>query len=430
MPEFLSQLRSLATEGVSESVIRRAVALLCFTLPATLLNLGLSYSASRILDPSSFGIFYAAITGINVLFAPAVIANLYFSRYVATLTAHQGVGHADDSLRFVFNTLAKWIGVLLLAALTLVVLLSLSGRHFALPLAILVLLIVYTSYLAEAGRIVLQGVHRFMRLGAYTLSWMVARFVLGLAGLYIFGTVWGGLTGVLLSAPIVFAMFFGLPAVGLGREVASDPKTARLGEIMPLAIGYTIFAATAHADIAVAYLRLPPIELGVYSASSVLPKGLLMATLPILQLAFPMMVGRQVASLPGRIVITKGLVLTLLLSSVGAAMIMVLSGPVCTGNLGFKACDATTMAFGLIAIIAFSVIRFLVSVDFSAKRDWIPSTMIVPLCLYGLAAMGTSVTPEEVAKAFCLFSLATLLFYPLLRFSWLFVDGRARSETR
>ncbi|HNR77624.1 MAG TPA: hypothetical protein PKM48_10880, partial [Parvularculaceae bacterium] len=61
--------------GLRRSVIRRGISLLALTLPAALLNLGLAYLASKWLDAGDFGIYYAAITAINIAFAPAMIVN-------------------------------------------------------------------------------------------------------------------------------------------------------------------------------------------------------------------------------------------------------------------------------------------------------------------------------------------------------------------
>ena len=211
-------------------------------------------------------------------------------------------------------------------------------------------------------------------------------------------------------------------------RLPDPPRISNLTSLIPFGLGYGLFAAAAHVDILIAYFYLPTQELGVYSALPVLPKGPSMLTLPIIQLAFPMMVGRQAASLPSGVVIVKGLVLTTLLSSLGAGAIMALSEPACSGRLGFRACDPTTMSFGLLAIIVFEIVRFLVSVDFSAKRDLMPSALAVPLGLYcAFAGYGVK-TPTALAQGFVLFSLATLLFYLLLRLVP-FGAARAKPET-
>jgi O-antigen/teichoic acid export membrane protein/uncharacterized membrane protein len=398
-----------------QSVLRRGAILLCFTLPAALLNLSLTYSASRILHPQGFGVFYTAITAVNILFAPSVVLNLFFSRFIADLATRCGRERADMTLWYVSQFMAKWPGLFSLLGVLGIVLLGVMNAKFSKPLAVVIILIVYTSYLGESGRIVLQGTHRFIRLGAYTLAWMTIRFTLGLAGLWLFKTIWGGLAGIILSAPAVFLLFFGAP-----RNPRADgtdiSRTLNINRLIPFALSYGVFAALAHFDILVAYLKMQPSDLGVYSASSVLPKGLFMVSLPIVQLAFPLMVGRHTAALPSIWVLLKGLLLTFTLTAIGGAVIMAVSGPVCTGSHGIAACDSTTMTYALGAIVVFCVVRFLISADFAAYRDWMPTILLAPLALFGLYALRMQeMAPVDLARAFCLFSLMTLLFYASLR---------------
>lgn len=409
-----SRFKAIAQSEWDQSVIRRATALLCFTLPATILNLGFNYSASKILAPVEFGILYTAITSINILFAPSVVLNFFFSRIVAQISARFGSSQADMALWDISYIIGKWLGLLSLLGLATLVLLKLLGQKFSGSLALLIILIVFGSYLAEAGRTVLQGTQRFMRLGIYTLGWMTIRFVLGIVGLWVFSAVWGGLVGIALSAPLVLLLFFGLPPIRRAFE-SGLREAPRISAFTPFAIGYGLFATTAHVDILIAYATLDRTELGIYSASSVLPKGLLMLSLPVVQLAFPMMVGRQVAVLPSTSVIVKGLLLTFLLTAFGAAAIMTVSEPVCSGAYGITACDPKTMAFALAAIVMFCLLRFLISVDFAANRDWLPSLLAAPLVLFAAYAVGDSHDPLELARLFFVFSLMTLLFYPLVR---------------
>ena len=324
-----ARLRRLAGGEWHQSVLRRGAVLLGFTLPAAFLNLGLTYSASRILLPQGFGIFYTAVTAVNILFAPSVVLNLFFSRFVADLAARHGPKRADMTLWHISRFIGKWLGLFSLLGFVGILLLGLVSAKFSKPTAVLIILIVYTSYLGETGRIVLQGTHRFIRLGAYTLVWMMIRFGLGLAGLWLFQTVWGGLAGIALSAPIVFLLAFGAPRRVDGAEFSKALNIKALG---PFALGYGLFAALAHLDILVAYLTMPRIDLGVYSASSVLPKGLLMVSLPIVQLAFPMMVGRHAAVLQSTSVFLKGLLLTFALTAFGAGAVMAVNDPVCRGS--------------------------------------------------------------------------------------------------
>jgi O-antigen/teichoic acid export membrane protein len=411
--KVLRGLSRLLSRGWNESVIRRAMTLLVITVPATLLNLALTYSASHMLNPTEFGIFYTAITTINILFAPAIVLNLFFSRYVATIFARGGLEAANGAFVVILKTLARWLALASVIGVLAVIIVGALAGKFSATLGIVIIVIVATSYFAECGRVILQGEHRFTRLGIYTLAWMVLRFVLGLGGLWAFGTVWGGLAGVALSAPAAFVLFFGINPLA-SRVMGELPDPPKLTEMVPFALGYALFSAAAHADIIVAYVALDPVHLGIYSASSVLPKGLLMATLPIIQLAFPLMVGRQVEARPGLGVILKGIALTGAVSVAGAAGIFLVSGPACSSSYGLAGCDPTTMIYGALAMISFGLLRFFVSIDYSVKRDWVPSLLAVPTVIFPAVIIGMPLTPETLALYFLIFSVATLLPYLLL----------------
>jgi len=410
------RIKQIVHSGWDQSVVRRLISLLCFTLPAAGLNLGLSYFASHLLSSKDFGIYYTAIIAINILFAPSLVLNLFFSRFTANVLARHGLEQADRTLWLIVRLVAKWLGILSLVGLALILLFSVLGGKFSRLLALLIILVVYTSYLAETGRIVLQGTHRFIRLGKYTLGWMAIRFALAIGALWFFRTVWGGMVGIVMSAPIVFLWTFGIPRKNQFADSAALSQALDITALTPFAFSYGVFAAIAHADIVVAYLTMQPHALGVYSASSVLPKGLLMVSLPIVQLTFPMMVGRHAAVLPSTSIFLKGLLVTFALTAIGAIIIIALSEPVCNASYGIAACNSTAMAYGLVAIVVFCVIRFLISADFAANRDWLPTTLVVPLGLFGAYAFHIRrTTPVDLAQTFFLFSLIVLVFYSLLR---------------
>ncbi|MDO8287788.1 MAG: hypothetical protein Q7T44_01075 [Parvibaculum sp.] len=412
---MLSLLKTVAQNGLSESVVRRAITLLAFTIPASLINLLFTYVAAHKLEPDEFGIFYAAITAINILFAPAVIFNLLFSRYVSTLYAESGSDAARHSHFIVLSTTLRWLSAFTFVGLAAVVILGVIGGFFSAQLAMVVIIIVATSYFAECGRIFLQGEHRFLTLGIYTLIWMSGRLVFGTIGLWVFGTVWSGLAGVVFAAPVVFFLFFGLKPLISKPAKIPDLLPPNLSELVPFAIGYAIFAAVAHADIIVAYLMLDPYQLGVYSASSVLPKGILMLTLPIIQLAFPLMVDNRVKETPGMSVMVKGFLLTSVVAASGVIVAIIFRETVCASRYGFNSCDIPTMIYAAVAMIPFVLVRFLISVDYSAHRDWVPGLLIVPLCIFVGLNLNKPLDSQGLATLFLIFSFIVLLLYPALR---------------
>ncbi len=227
--------------------------LLGFTLPAAFLNLGLTYSASRLLGAEHFGIFYTGITAGNILFAPSVVLNLFFSRFVAGVLARRGPEEADRTLWFIFRFIGKWLGLVSILAVVAVLLVGTLGPQFSVPLALMIVLVVYTSYLGETGRILLQGTQRFIRL---------RRLHLGLDGFALCarrGCIvdlqhrLGGSRRhrALCPAPLCALLW---AATGTPCALPDTAESAQdLTSLIPFGLGYGLFAAAAHVDILIAY---------------------------------------------------------------------------------------------------------------------------------------------------------------------------------
>jgi hypothetical protein len=179
-----------------------------------------------------------------------------------------------------------------------------------------------------------------------------------------------------------------------------------------LASGFLLFMLLANADILAAYLTLDPVDLSIYSASSVLPKGLLIATLPLIQLIFPLIVGERASARPTVLLILRGALLTLLVSGAGAIAITVLSEPLCTGARGIASCNDDVMAYGLAAIVAMSMLRLAVSADYAAKNDLIPLLLAAPIVAGWLLVRTSDISaPLSLGQYYAAFSVATLVSY-------------------
>ncbi len=419
--EMLTQKMS----GLNASVLRRGIGLLAITAPAALLNLGLSYLASKWLGTEDFGIYYTAITAINVAFAPATIMNLFFTRAITAASADQEPAHAIEAAEKVFRLIVSWGALAALALMALAVLLWSAGAGFAVLVACAVIFVIYISYCAEVGRISLQGRNKFFALGLFTLGWMTSRFIGGALGIYILGNVWGGLLGIGIATLLPILGIF-RPWKMIGRRffrpwARSDKGDHSLLELikfssfLKLSAGFILFMVVAHADILVAYKVLTPDELSVYSASAVLPKGMLVLTLPLIQLLFPLIVGERASARPARLLIVRGALLTLIASAAGVLIIDLMSGPLCTSAYGIAFCDAGLMRSGLLAIVAMCLLRLAISVDYASHLDYVPLALAIALtaAMFALGA-GAEWTPETLAQGYFYFSLATLLGYAIL----------------
>ena len=150
----------------------------------------------------------------------------------------------------------------------------------------------------EIVRASLQGTLRFVAYGASWFLWCVAQCAVGAVGLLLTRSPWGCFAGMLVANLLTLG---GLCwAVAGGGAAAPDatedsPKLASYSLRRALAfcsafVGFVLFN---NADIFLAYLILSPADLGIYTASSVLPKAIVTATQPVVQIILPVVISIQ-----------------------------------------------------------------------------------------------------------------------------------------
>lgn len=418
------------------SVFRRSLLVQALAAPAALFNLALLYLATSVLEAASFGIFYLAIIVSNVLFAPSVVLTVYYSRHFVQVAQAMGEDHAIASIGRYVVKVARWSGLALIAQMVALLLLGKLVGVTAFSIIMLIVLIDYFAYLAETGRCAMQGLKRFITLAMYTLGWLFFRMVLGLGGLYLFDSIKAGLLGIAVSPLSVFLPF----AMWLWRrskaaKLAPDTRSAPslptlppLARIGPVAIGYSVFALVMYLDVVIAYLSLGGQALGTYTASSVLPKGIVLLTLPIVQVVFPIMVGsHHNNTLTTRVIINAGLA-SALAPAVLIAIMTGLGTHVCGGAYGVRNCDPTLMAWQMGAVIPLCLIRLLVLLEFARHRDWLPGVLAVPAAAW--AVLSLFMNQDTMSLAFSFLFCVILGFLMLMFLSFRRTVGAAPRSRR
>lgn len=406
------------------SVIRRSVVVLAFSGPAMLFNLGLAYVATTLLSPDEFGIFYLAITITNVAFAPSVVLTLFYSRYFVVTAAKMGEQATLHVIRDYVKKVSLWAG--LLSFVTLAGLLA-FGELIGISAPKIIFLIVltdYLAYIAETARAAMQGLHQFVRLGLYTMFWMGFRFLLAIAGLVLFETVSAGLLGVALSAMMVFPYFY----VRLNKQLKfpapeTKLKLPKFSNILPVALGYSTFVLISYLDILLAYFVLNQSELGAYSASTVLPKGIILLTMPIMQVVFPVIVGKHHGVLLKPELIVRSIAITLFTAIFAATALILSDVLLCSGDFGIKYCQTSLITTMALAAIPLCLVRLFVMIQFAMGRDWMPLLLIVPTLIYFAYAYQFTTGMQQLAAEFMVFSYGLFIYYS---FFLLFQSGTIR----
>lgn len=415
-------LRYLLTARYQASIIRRAAVLMLFVGPAFLANLLVYYFTARILSPESFGLFYVAVTIGNVAFSGSLVLNIFFTRYLVQIGA-KDAPTAIAATRQIQRVVSMWGAAVSLAGFA--VLLA-TAKYFGARSPLVVLLIVadtYLSYLGDIGRAFLQSRRETWQLGSYTLIWMTLRLALCVIGSALFGTVWAALCGSALAAALTFIGFQLLLARAARRqpavaaEQAKVPRLPALLTLLPVALGYGLLMVISNLDILLIYFLLSDQQIGVYSASSVFPKGILVLTMPVSQMLFAIMLDDHQATAVFRIAIRKTL-WTILAVTTGISLVIWLSSPwLCGGSFGLKLCAPVPLHILLVSAVVLSVLRITVLLEFVRQRDWLILTLMIPATAYLLVAWRSKPGLDEFALQFTIFSVAALVFFTAIQWS-------------
>ena len=409
----------MLAEGYGESVVRRSAVVGVFALAAFGFNFLLLYLAARLLNVEGFGVLYLANTVANVLFAPAVIINLFLTRHLTNTVHAGGLGAGEAAFHRILRAVSLWGG-----GLALMVLAALMGAGSLVGIAspVIVALVVadaYTSYLADTARAVLQSRRQALGVGIYSVVWMGLRFMFCMVGILLTGTVWGGLIGVILSAVSVLGGFLWLDRNPAEHMVVRPPTPLaklRIVSILPFAASYGVFVALSYLDILVAYLRLDEAQMGVYSASSVLPKAVLVATMPIMQMLFPILIGSRDGHSFSRPMAWKAGIVAGSAALGGSLTLYLGDSILCAGSLGVRSCSTVAMDAMLPSVIGLCLLRMLVLVQFARGHDRHPMLLAIGaaawLALVGTGAIGT----QALALSYDKFILAALVVYGLACF--------------
>jgi O-antigen/teichoic acid export membrane protein len=423
-----ARLTTSLTAGYHASVVRRLFVLATFVGPAFLANLLVYYFTARILSPENFGLFYVAVTTGYVAFSGSLVLNIFFTRYLVQ------VNGAVSAARRIQRVVGFWGALVSFAAFVLLV----GAARFIGPQSPLIVLLLvidtYLSYLADFGRAFLQSRHETWRLGSYTLAWTVLRLVLCVLGSAVFGTVWAALLGSAIAAALIFAGLQLLMARAerrdraLGAEPVKAPKLPAFHTLLPVAFGYGLSMVITNLDILLIYFLLKNQDIGIYSASSVLPKGILAVTVPLSQMLFAVMIGDHESDQVFRVVIRKTISAIGLMTGAASLGVWLFTPWLCGGSIGLKLCAPAPLHLLLPSAVALSLLRISVLLEFVRQRDWLILSLLIPAAGYLLFAWYSKPAVDMLALQFTVFSVATLAFFTIVQWTAARIGAASRAR--
>jgi hypothetical protein len=238
------------------------------------------------------------------------------------------------------------------------------------------------------------------------IAWNGGNYAFATLGIYLTGKVWAALIGALLATTSVAALGFiclmrqSGSQTGLVAEPLSAPRISGKTIVSQL-LGYGLFNCLINADVVLGYLVLNHEQIGIYVASSILPKAIVIATLPVAQVLLPVIEAGARAGERTRLSTIKALVGVVMLSALGALVLRLGGGLVCDTRWGIRFCDLQIMATLAPAAIVLSLLRVLIVTNLATGKTWRPLLQGFALAAMGVVAVSVGRGgPQALATAY------------------------------
>jgi O-antigen/teichoic acid export membrane protein len=420
------------------SVIRRSSYIMVFFITGHAFYYLLVLAANLKLDPAGFGRFYLGWVMLNILVAPGAVLTLSLTTYFAEINQSSGVDGVIAATRLVAKRLLPWaIAIVLVTEL----LLFFSGMAVGADSTVMIGLLPLTalsSIMVDTLRAAYQGMLRFVWFGVSWPLWCLAQFLFGAAGLGITGAPWAAFLGMFVANCLTLIFLLWSLWWARGRystraektTIAATSITRSLRDMLPLCAALAVIVVLTNADVLIAYLKLSSVALGAYSASAVLPKAIVTATQPVVQVILPVAttIRNDVAKV--REAMFKAVGMTFALAACGAFALWLLSEQACGGRFGIKFCQPDLLTTLALAAIAISVIRTTAIADVLAGRKWRPYIAIAALAAFvALNAFG-QVSAAALASSYSLLCwLLLTVLVSIVYVTWRLTPTQARIRT-
>lgn len=385
-------MKTAQVTRLQHSIIRRSLSVVVFYVFGHMFNYLLLVTTNRMLPPDVFGLFYICISAINVLVTPGLTLVWSFAQQLSTIAATGQVQSVIDEFWRILRLLLRWGTVI---ATAVGVALVTFGRIIGVEsvgIIVFIPVIALASLAIELNRGAFQALQRFGWFSASWVLWCALQYVFAVIALYVAGTVWSGLIGLLLAALVMSCIT--LPALSLSRSKRVDGGIApgetapmRTENLAPIVGGYGLFTLFVNTDVLLAYLLLGRDQLGTYVASSVLPKAIITATLPVAQVLLPVVVARAKAAESTWPSMFKALTAVVVLATAGVLVLNAGGGLVCNSRLGLRFCDIDLMAILSLTAIPLCVLRVLVVGSLALTANWLPMLQLLGIVLVATLAM-------------------------------------------
>lgn len=386
--------------GRRHSIARRSGGVTLAFLFGHGLGYALMLAANYLLDGAAFGVFYTAWVAITVAMAPATAVLMVMGRVLTDAAMRLGrAAVAGLTLRLLGRCLGWGMPLALGAGL------ALAGGGWgsgARPLLLLLPLVALVLIAVEILRTAFQALLLFGRSSGLWVASQAAQLALAVPALALTHRVWPGFLAVLVAASLAAAGF----VPWFARAARKDPEAApprlpfKLAREARLVASYSLFVLINNIDILLGYGLMPRLALSAYAASALLPKAIVLATLPVAQIALPVIVERRADGQPVRETGLTALALVLV-AAAGAATLLWLAVPALQSTpLAIRGLDIEVTRILALGAVGLGAARVLVVAEIALGRHAIGFVQAAMLALFALTAIAAGHSPRSLAAIY------------------------------
>jgi len=399
-----------------QSIVRRSLVVMAFYVVGHGFNYLLLVTSNRMLPPELFGLFYISLLLCNVLETLGFVLVMSMAQRFSGLAAAGGLDGVVVDLHRILRAVLKWGAV---AALAAAAGLSVVGRFLGVESFAIVLLIPAVAFTEVLFEIIRAGFQALQRFAWFSISWVIrcgVQYVAAIMTFSLIGTVWAGMSGILAATIAVCAIAWLalLPRKDRLRSAALANPTPLLTRevVVPQLLAYGQFTLLVNLDVLLGYFLLSREQLGVYAASSILPKAIVTATLPVAQVLLPVVASRSHAGESARLAIVKAVMAVLGLAIFGAAVLWLGGGIACGSRLGIRFCDLSLMTVLALAAIPLAMLRLLVVSNLALGAGNRPVLLTLGVVAFALiAALGARGDVHHLAALYLAVSSGAMVLY-------------------
>ena len=270
--------------------IRNNIIILAFLNSASVFGYLFQLVVGRSISSIDYGVFNSLFAMVSIFTAPVSVVHIVFSRFIVNFSL-SGLGKVKSLFTKSFKIMLGLSGTTLLGGIIAIPLIKDFFHLEVTTPIVLVLITIFFSMLFPIPFGILEGLHRFTRLGIASCCTPLMRFFGAL--FFVAGLGWG-VNGALLAAATasVFTLGFGLWSLKDIFKVSSEPLPDGIFRDManysgPVFLSTTMIMVLGTIDISLVRHYCSPEEAGLYATAAILGRIALYLPGALIMVLFP-----------------------------------------------------------------------------------------------------------------------------------------------